>query len=1264
MKLKTIFKEIMFFSAILCATACFLCCFNIPMHRASANNYDYSCSDDKYTLDARDLFLKEIGEPNALESEYIDTLDYKLSYSDNQEKENIVTSFIDDKLYVFAYESKTVGNNDKDVKWVPKSYTYKNVKYNFEPEGDHYVGIIENYDENINDIKVDYYFDAELEKEDAEKIFNGAYNYGKEQSDRKDVQIAEYEAARTKYEQYFVALDDYNQNKIDWAEYEAANEAYGIYLDKYNVYLEKYEKYQANKEAWDQYNADYAKYTKYLNDLEYYNEHHEQNLIDYENFYPNYQKFEYRLKAMDLIYKDMAPMNRNIYSQIMGDSVTQVLNRKSDLVALGVSEDLIDEAYKATLELRIIFETYKTRETDSQKYAYYKNNYSMIKTNVEDLLRSLDKLYRSALVPEAIGTMGSDKTEKYLNLVAQLAYLANAIDDKDVYNYEGWNGVSGSLNRNGAKIIDDSWLLIGKTWKEYLAGEEFLDVYSSTLKAYPAEAKFPTEVVELLVEPEPVEEPTAPTEILAEPVAPTFMEQPVPPAEKLEKPEQIDEPNINDYLVSTEKEYIYAEAYKTGELVKRREIGEVDYIRFETSATVNISQKIKKVCRFLNYDGTYLSQDIFTNYPKYIGETPFKEQDETYNDYLFEGWNDLNDNNVLLENVNASCSLKARFLGRNLDKFDITFIIGDRTETITSAVGYLPTLPSDISLPETDEHFYVFSGWDKELQIVNKAETYIAQFEQKNKYLIEFDIDGTIVSQMVKEGELPTPPEKVEKEDGEFVYYVFEDWDKELEIVTKPEKYTAIFAQKDLILVGWIYDSTFELEKYKPNEIVTYKNGIPYKESDDTYYYEFVSWDRELGFEATENTLITATFEAKHLKNVTWLIGDQIIKQSFKEDEYIDAPKVSATFDECYIYTFAGFDLLQNSSTYNLFYRAKFATNYILYSDNAGVRVQAQNNIINIYLDDRKDIDLAPLFELFEVGYEIGDIRIIGNSYTINISKLQLQYLINKGFTYISLDFKELENGEYTFKVNVLDENRTVISNIDNVVISLELDGNFDYLRSYVFLNDAKQNAEITQKSILLDAKPNVEYGVFPVYSVTVLENEGGEIICDTISGRIGTEISLEYILKPGYTFKNYVISDTNVEVCNTDGKYTIKGYDITIGMSTERIMFTIKFYVDDELYVTSYVYYGDKIVAPDYATKQSTETTRYIFDKWDKNVAEAYQNEDFHAIFTEVEIPKIPVNHGLSIITVVEIIAISAVSVGLVVVLLIIFRKKIFRRH
>ena len=166
MKLKTIFKKISFFSILLCSIACFLACFNIPIKQTRAvNDYDYSFTEIKHSFNAKDIFIKLVGTPNELETNYLSNLDYEVSYSDNEDAENVVTSVIGDKLYVFAYKSVNFGNNNKAVNWIPKSFSYKDISYDFVQEGDHYLGIAD-YDNNIESLTVKYSFDAEIDSGD------------------------------------------------------------------------------------------------------------------------------------------------------------------------------------------------------------------------------------------------------------------------------------------------------------------------------------------------------------------------------------------------------------------------------------------------------------------------------------------------------------------------------------------------------------------------------------------------------------------------------------------------------------------------------------------------------------------------------------------------------------------------------------------------------------------------------------------------------------------------------------------------------------------------------------------------------------------------------------------------------------------------------------------------------------------------------------------------------------------------------------------
>ena len=59
-------------------------------------------------------------------------------------------------------------------------------------------------------------------------------------------------------------------------------------------------------------------------------------------------------------------------------------------------------------------------------------------------------------------------------------------------------------------------------------------------------------------------------------------------------------------------------------------------------------------------------------------------------------------------------------------------------------------------------------------------------------------------------------------------------------------------------------------------------------------------------------------------------------------------------------------------------------------------------------------------------------------------------------------------------------------------------------MRSYVYIGEDKQNAEITNNSVNLNVKPNENYELYPIYIGTILEFDGAKITANTFMGKSG----------------------------------------------------------------------------------------------------------------------------------------------------------------
>ena len=168
----------------------------------------------------------------------------------------------------------------------------------------------------------------------------------------------------------------------------------------------------------------------------------------------------------------------------------------------------------------------------------------------------------------------------------------------------------------------------------------------------------------------------------------------------------------------------------------------------------------------------------------------------------------------------------------------------------------------------------------------------------------------------------------------------------------------------------------------------------------------------------------------------------------------------------------------------------------------------------------------------------------------------------------------------------------------------------------------------------------------------------------DKDSAVYGEKIVLDYTLSEGYNFVNFSVTDTKGNFCNTSKEYVMGEADITVGISIVKQVFLVTFYVDDSVFATSYVSYGEQIVGPTNVFKLSTSDTRYVFIGWDKNLDVATQNEEYHAIFEEIPIEKPNPKNKVSVVAIVKWSAVGTASAGILVAAYFILRKFVFKKH
>ena len=653
------------------------------------------------------------------EQKFLDENYESLKYESSIAPSSINTNLTDDRLDIHASEYTYKDSSNRLIIWIPYKVAYNGDEKEFIKSDDAYIA---SFDEitDTSQIDITYQTKISIPKDIANNLLNAAYNHVNEYviNNVYEKNIELYNNNLELYNQYLADLSQYNLDYLNYLEYLEQKE-------EYDKYLLEYQKYQAELIAYnnylfelEQYNTNLVLYQNYLNDLDYYNNHYEANKDAYDDYENKMTIINKQLYVMDLIQNKMTSLDRTVYNAVMGNTVTTVLERKSELTQLGVSEEAIDRAYYATLNLREIFEQYFSYENDSDKYFYYISNYFAIKKNMEELLRCLDKLYRSGLTKTALDYFESE--EKYLILVAQLALICNGLDDNDVYNYEAWipSTNKGNLKLNGAKVIDENWTIDGKTFTQIL-GSVYLS--EDGIQAQPLYTGYP-ERVDLLIKPSEILAPTYP-QVVNQPVAPnevdvpsaTVTTRPIKPTEVKEPSEYVRPDDITSLL----------EVYNTDLVYRNPLVNDYDLI-LDSKFSKDFKNTEEITIEFYDVDKTFISKYTISNgsYLVYDDIIPTKEKDEVYT-YTFMAW-EYEDHEIL----DLNCVTKEGFVypvfKETYNDYEVTWNINGEIYKEIYHYNDMPICKENLFKENTDKMAYFFESWDKDIEKVTEDVTYKA----------------------------------------------------------------------------------------------------------------------------------------------------------------------------------------------------------------------------------------------------------------------------------------------------------------------------------------------------------------------------------------------------------------------------------------------------------------------------------------------------------------------------------------------------------
>ncbi len=760
-------------------------------------NYGFAGAADNKTVSAAELFAMLAGEaPTQAERDYLNTLSgQSLVYNDAIPDSLIDTDYLREsrqmKLAMSAPYRYTASNG-LVVEWIPKTAVYDGREIAFASDGaGGYIAVFDEIDGSDGNT-ADYDFEVDI-------LFSWTVEISKEQANL--LLGAPYAAAA----EALGLFSDYEQAYRQWETAEARYQAYTSYMNE----VAAFEEYERQKIEFEGLSEQYRDYQAQMDQQKLYDDWQkfhayqtfkETQLEDY-NRYLAYKAQVGKVEAKLGVLENLFVRDSNgwqLYASLMGNTVTEVVNRKDELMVAGVPHDVINQAGDATEKLRVLMSGYaalRDAEYASEHdkltalYAYYTVNYPALRDQFFRLYGALHDLYNNDLVTSKLSTEG--KLAHYQQFVGVLYITRSLLDD----------GYS----------IQASWRIGKKTLAEVV---EPCNLLTDTVRADPQDASMPeSEVPEIVAVPE-VDEPTRPQPQTRP--NPPYMEEPKAPIPVTKPDESTAPPYAEDPgdaplapVFSAEIRALY-DALKAGQLSDRR-VSSPRTLTFETTVKRRVSNDI--TVTFYRDDGTVFERRVIQYTPGGVKiefkEQPAKASDAQYH-YAFRCWVTRPDNQEYGDRgvftiTDKDLSLYPDY-EKVLRKYTVTWVLNGESRSQEVKYGTTPTslFGKDELEGREDEwvqYQYKFSGWNQPVTPVTGNVTYTGTVEKiLKKYNITWVLGNGTVTEAIEFGRLPNPTVIDYALDG--YRYRFTGWNKPLRSVSGDETYTATYEKIPLVSVS------------------------------------------------------------------------------------------------------------------------------------------------------------------------------------------------------------------------------------------------------------------------------------------------------------------------------------------------------------------------------------------------------------------------------------------------------------------------------
>lgn len=367
--------------------------------------------------------------------------------------------------------------------------------------------------------------------------------------------------------------------------------------------------------------------------------------------------------------------------------------------------------------------------------------------------------------------------------------------------------------------------------------------------------------------------------------------------------------------------------------------------------------------------------------------------------------------------------------------------------------------------------------------------------------------------------------------------------------------------------IGWNVLGNISYESYYYGEIPEYKGALPTKEDEGSYMFIFDGWGEEIS-SVTRNKTYTASFEKKPIvKDSNGNVG--IITYDADEQIYVVdcTSSISKTFDLS-----------------ALFARAKEAR--------VGVKLIMRAGVVQ---------------------FQFGEIVKAFDSGATLLKLVSLKRGSAGDENYVFSLAMTLPDGTNDAGVRATLTLPYVISNVDRTTFCYDNEGVSEAVRY-----------SATAENITISVNSGVQYHSVKRYSIGISSSPEIPIEISADFVEKGERVKISYTVPAGYRIVSLYYTDHEGNTVSLSADILeMPASDIVIGISYEKITYTVKFVSEGNVISSTTYRYGEIPLPPGTPNIADDERYTYKFVGWDKEIGPVDSNVTYTAVYERKEIEK-----------------------------------------